>query len=445
MCALVAGAGGIFRRDISHRDFVQSFSLFDPDIVANQRSRWSTFLAAAMAGTILDKPAFNSPYPRTHLHLHPPIKDRLQSSYDDVNFELDLIRQFHRYSNIIFLGCDGLGYMRLIHRLAQDPQLYLMSTPIIIPQLGEHPHGTFHVLHGNWRVWWPFLETLAAVVGNKQVGAEPIVSHFNKYDHFMKIAIRACAEYVAEISATGLDFRNVPLFLSAADQNVSFSIVVYFLFTFGFLYLQMRNAVRCNESATLDKIWREFLSTAHTKDSNKTNYSQMSVIRVYWGRALVDELKQLYHNLRTMRLLHTHVGWDMFIEHVNLLIGESRADTWEQITSFLEHYNFTSVVNRGLEEVFGNGNKDSVWYKKIDKDVETIKEFLRTRIGATFAAATSQSDQNLMTLDLTRWCGTRVSKLKEHLPWLVARKQSKSNSTYVAQQLQKLCHWHVWV
>eukprot|EP00965_Chrysotila_dentata_P087710 2896036-Pleurochrysis_carterae.AAC.1 len=82
------------------------------------------------------------------MELHEPIWNRLQSSYDDVDAELDHIRkhEMHKHSAVLFIGCDGLGYSRLIHRLSQDPTQYLETTLIVVPQLGEHPHGSFHVL-----------------------------------------------------------------------------------------------------------------------------------------------------------------------------------------------------------------------------------------------------------------------------------------------------------
>jgi hypothetical protein len=77
--------------------------------------------------------------------------DRLQSSYDDVNFELDLMRRsnYHRYSNCIQIGGDGLSYQRLIHRLAQDPQQYLYTTPVVIPRLGAftQPQPAWFLTH----------------------------------------------------------------------------------------------------------------------------------------------------------------------------------------------------------------------------------------------------------------------------------------------------------
>ena len=49
---------------------------------------------------LLKKSVAQSTFPRTHLHYNDPIIDRLQASYDDVNFEIDLIRNsiYHRHS-----------------------------------------------------------------------------------------------------------------------------------------------------------------------------------------------------------------------------------------------------------------------------------------------------------------------------------------------------------
>jgi len=168
------GSGGIFRSDVVLQEFITRFSPHAPAIVANRHARWCKMLDRAggvpTLPPLLEKPTFQSTYPPTYLHYQSPIFDRLQSSYDDVNFEVDLMRStaFHRHSGLIFLGGDGLTYMRLLSRLKQDPRRYLMTTPLVIPQLGEHPHGTHHVLHGGWRLWWPLLAVFAVVVDNKK-------------------------------------------------------------------------------------------------------------------------------------------------------------------------------------------------------------------------------------------------------------------------------------
>ena len=130
--------GGIFRSDIALSDFLDLFSPVNQYILDNKRRRWSEFLDRAVAGTLWSKEVYDSPYPPTKFHWHNPIFDRLQSSYEDVNFELDCMRKsdYHKYSDCIQIGGDGLSYMRLIHRLAQDPQQFLHTKPVIIPRLG---------------------------------------------------------------------------------------------------------------------------------------------------------------------------------------------------------------------------------------------------------------------------------------------------------------------
>ena len=79
----------------------------------------------------------------------------------------------------------------------------------------------------------------------------------------------------------------------------------------------------------------------------------MSVIRVYWGIALREPLHSIYHQIRTLRWLHTHVGWDMFIEVLNGIIRSSVAAnvTQDFLRKFISQLNFTSVVNRALDKI----------------------------------------------------------------------------------------------
>ena len=238
----VLGAGGIFRSSMDIEDFLDSFSIVAPDIVANQRVRWATYLAAAAIGSVWDTELYSSPYPPTKFHFHHPIFDRLQSSYEDVNFEINVMRRssFHKLSDALMLGGGGLSFMRMIHRLSQDPRKYLETKPIIMPRMGENPHGLFHFMHGDWRIWSPLLLRLAVITDNKQLRADPTIVDFNKHQHFLRIVIQALAEYVVEISHTGTDYRATQQFLADAEKNLSFAYIVYFLYMFGFKFLDYR-------------------------------------------------------------------------------------------------------------------------------------------------------------------------------------------------------------
>ena len=442
------GQGGIFRTDMALEAFIDMFSPIAPDIVANQRSRWGQFLDAAVAGTLWAKEHFDSPYPPTHFIYHPPMKDRLQSSYDDVNFELNLMRGtlYHKYSDIIMLGGDGLSYKRLIDLMAADPARYINSTPIIIPRLGEAPHGKYHVMHGHWRLWAPLIMRMAVVVNNKALKCDPGVEDFNRHEHFLRILTRAFSEYVVEIAATGCDYHQAQHFIRLADSNLSFSYICMFLYLFAFQYMQMRTAVRKNDSKRLDLIWREYLSTARSSLANKTNYSQMSVVLIYWGTCLAEPLRTIFHNTRTLRWLHTHVGWDMPIEKLNMWIKSSVVAniTFELISKFIRRLNFTHRVVRAMEVVVHRFRKpDPESLKKIDNDVELIKEFLRAKIGRNFAEATTPSDDNQLGLDMADWGGNRNARGRA--PWVQMREAMRDYRAYVRKQVTDKCRWHKWM
>ena len=446
--AYLLGSGGIFRTDLDVEEFLDSFSPLAPDVVANQRKRWIHYMdIAAALGSIWAQSHFDSPYPPTKFHYHDPIFDRLQSSYDDVNFELDLMRgsSFHKFSEGLMLGGDGLSFMRLIHRLSQDPRRFLETMPVVMPRLGENPHGLFHLMHGDWRIWSPLLMRLAVVVNNKQVKSDPTIVDFNTHQHFLRIVSQACVEYVVEISRTGTHYGAVQQFLSDAERNLSFAYIVFFLFLFAFKFLDYKDAIRQNRSTHLDMLWRENLHTTRAAKANKTNYRQMSVILVYWGVALVAPLQKFYHNTRTIRWIHAHVGWDMPIEKLNAWIKESvvsNISEW-QIIQFIRRLNFMQHVVRSLKSLWGwRRKRDSATAKDISADVLLIKEFLRQRIGTTYATATMPSDANLLAVDMTDWGGLRRPRACS--PFNQWRAAAGGYREYVRRQLAKLCPWHHW-
>ena len=47
---------------------------------------------------------------------------------------------------------------RLNHLLKAKPHLYIDQSPMVIPIQGEHPHGLFHVMHAQWRLYIRFLK-----------------------------------------------------------------------------------------------------------------------------------------------------------------------------------------------------------------------------------------------------------------------------------------------
>jgi hypothetical protein len=226
---------------------------------------------------------------------------------------------------------------------------------------------------------------------------------------------------------------------------LSFAYVCQFLYLFGFMFLQMRDAVRENNSS--DLIWCENLSTARA--AGKSNYSVMSVIRVYWGVALREPLNSIYHSIRTLRWLHTHVGWDMFIETLNGIIRHSVAAnvTQDFLRKFISQLNFTSVVNRALDDVIrANRERDEAKAKNVDVDVALIKDFLRAAVGSDWAQCTTPSDENKLGIDQADWGGL-TGNPRWQTPWAkMARAMSGDHDyrDYVREKLGEYCPWHSW-
>ena len=186
---------------------------------------------------------------------------------------------------------------------------------------------------------------------------------------------QACAEYVVEIARTGTTYHAMQQFMADAERNLSFAYVVFFLHLFAFKYLEYKNAVRRNASRHLDMLWRENLSSTRTAKANKVNYRQMSVILVYWGAALVLPLQEFYHNTRTIRWIHAHVGWDMPIEKLNMWIKESIVTNISefQIIKFIQRLNFMQHVMRTMKSIiYWRRTRDTATPKDVRAEVSTV-------------------------------------------------------------------------
>jgi hypothetical protein len=253
---------------------------------------------------------------------------------------------------------------------------------------------------------------------------------------------------VVEIARTGNDYRNTQQFLRDAEANLNFSYICYFLYLFGFKYLQMRNAIRANDSKLLDLIWRENLASARTAKGNKTNYSKLSVVVVYWGYALVEPLQTAFHNTRTLRWMYSHTGWDMIIEGLNKLIrqGVTSNITEEYIKKFIRRLNFTHIVTRGVESILKHFKRSEQGVsKEIDTDVELMKDFLRKYVGTNYAECTAPSDEPLPGMDMSDWGGDRNARdIRNNTPMRQMEDAMRDYRDYVERKVGDLCSWHRW-
>ena len=236
-----------------------------PTLTQYKTTRWQHSFAAIKAGTYFNRPSYQPPVAQ-HLMYREPIWDRLQSSYDDVEAELNIMRTHpsHVHSRFMFVGGDGLAINRINWTIAKNFPKYLYTSPAIIPIQGEHPHGTCHILHMGWRPYSPLLLPIMTAIGHSELKADFSVSDFNDYDFGICILIEGIAQYFIELEASG----GPPLallvpFMAACAVNIDLEWLSMFLQDFGFMYWDMRQSVRSNDSATIDLIWREAVRLLH--------------------------------------------------------------------------------------------------------------------------------------------------------------------------------------
>eukprot|EP00965_Chrysotila_dentata_P250493 6209482-Pleurochrysis_carterae.AAC.1 len=121
----------LYREDLALEDFKDLFTPINPELVSFRDDRFAHYMHLSELSSLDHRPSPVLDLPPTHLVLHDPIWDKLQSSYDDVEAELKLIRKspLHYHSSVLFIGCDGAGYSRMIHRLSHNPTCYFMTEP----------------------------------------------------------------------------------------------------------------------------------------------------------------------------------------------------------------------------------------------------------------------------------------------------------------------------
>ena len=409
--------------------------------VANQKQRWRDFLRATRSGRLLDTPRADqrqgaawTPY-KTY---HEQIQNALQSSYADVEKELRVMTAYARAHGvkILFVAGDGLALMRLNHLLKAKSSIYLDMTPVVIPIQGEHPHGLFHVMHAQWRLYIRFLSWCAEITENEQVVNDPNVSVFNAHRYFyLHIVVRACAEYIIFIAGTpGADDLDDPArFIRKAEANADFSWVCHFLYDAGFLVLDFLQAVRANDSHKLDLLWNEFFASAHTGTAHKTQYVPMAIMRVFWGCAMTPDLHTLYHTIRTI----DGCGWDMAIERLNAAI-KAHVHTHvshTQVRDFLLDWALVESVTADLHTFLGS-NPTAAQQEKVKNatpDVNKLVAALKKNIGDTWQKATAPKVQGTVLRGAARgmppW---------EEMRTVMLRRGREAPHAYVQQHVDEL-------
>jgi len=292
----------------------------------------------------------------------------------------------------------------------------------VIPVQGEHPHGTCHVLHMGWRPYAPLLVGIMIAIGHCEIKGDFTVSDYNDYNHAMCILIEGVARYFMQLEASGggcPPLLNPTQFVRACSQNIDLEWLSHFLHDYGFLYWDMKQDVRANNSLQIDLAWRECVSFMHTDEAHKTQYAPMAILRIFWANALNPVLAHVYHANRTLSLLGlkgSNVGWDMPIEKENLAISMNvtRA-SFPAICRYVRQLNFLGKVSRSYEKMvlLADRKRQPAQMKKFAADVQAVVDHLSATLGATWEEASMQRGQGSSKL---------VQPPRSPRPWMSVQK-----------------------
>jgi hypothetical protein len=311
-CLLFAvnGRQGMFKAGFDKYSIIPLFNPNHPDIIDNKNDRWVDYMGN-VAG-IFDRSDYIPKYGRTIITWRKPMFNRLQSSNEDVEHEMDVIRAHPAHSGgaLVMIGGDGLFEIRAEHAIARNPQKWIFTLPMVLPVRGEQPHGGCHLLHGGWRLWHPWMENLLHACDlDYHTKADFLVSDYKQYDFAICILMRAVAEFIDEVSRGG----TIPMvfadqFLEIVSQNLDAAYAVHFLYDFAFMYWQYRQNVRKKGVRELDLIWRESTAIFNTKEGHKTHYAPMNVTHIYRQEALIPPVRKLLDEMRTLSLTGTYLS-----------------------------------------------------------------------------------------------------------------------------------------
>jgi len=373
------------------------FGLHDIGVNRRKDDRFRECIIATARGSLMARPN-HQPTWKAHVNWHTPVFHVLTAKYDDVKETLNWLRQQNLDKVFLYVGGDGQTMMRINHLLMLHPDLYLHQTPVIIPVQGESPHGVHHFLHAVFRLFQPVIHVAQLIMKDTSVSSDPhCVKEFNRALYLLCKITRAFSEYLLSLrDAPSLDFPKQ--YIRLAESNIDLAWIVHFLYDGGFLVLDLKKCVRGNDSAGIDILYREFLRLAITGTANKTQYTQMSIMRVFWGRALHPELRKIYEGIRTLPMSDSpgsRVGWDMPCEslHKAISAGVKVRVSQARITNFIEHYPFMQHCQEICEQfLYQNYSPDDAFMKDMSLDVNALVGKLREKVGTTWQHASRPSN-----------------------------------------------------
>ena len=290
---------------------------------------FSLFMVLALSGRhlpegadILARPGGAAPEPTRYVYMD-PVLDVGTAAYNDVDKVLMVIYRlfFHVLTPASMVLCvgDQQSYHRMVWLKKKSPQQY--DWLLMLP--GEF-HFRGNALMALHRLWfrplgeWFTEHTIPNL--KKTIKADwDDMEDYAHYDKFWCMVICALTAYLAALPDMQQHVLLQPHLLQRHVQgNATATLVVRFLFDFGFPYLSLRNALRTNDGDTIDLMW--IITHAWFMATGKKHYAILCVYVTAVRYSLVRPLELIWTTLRTASLrgyVACNVAWDYVNEKMN--------------------------------------------------------------------------------------------------------------------------------
>ena len=218
------------------------------------------------------------------------------------------------------------------------------------------------------------------------------VEEWHHYDRFYLLLIHVVTTYLTTIVPGYLLLQPLQV-VDAVKGNASATLLVRFLFEFGYPYLALRNAIRINHHETIDLMW--IYSFPMFRATGKNNYAGMSVYVTAIRHAMVPELQLIWTLMRTasfLGYLACNVPWDLVQERMNRDCKQyvspttNLRDRLRKVPSMLNAFRW--IWARVLHAM-GRQHHDA--YERTDfkqKDKDKLLKGIQRVVGTTWAHAT---------------------------------------------------------
>lgn len=227
---------------------------------------------------------------KTLFYTYPPLLNTNTNSTDDVSHMLDVLhmRLIQNGKSAMLLYADEQLLKNVWSLKCGNPDNYRW----IVPFPGEF-HFLYHVTHAIFRLFSPFLLSVANLISRSNITEDFLSSYWYKQEDFLILVIEAIHQWLLKLRGIEKDNINFDI-LEIVKNNEIVYYVLYFYWHFGLFYWNLRQSIRKGVISDVKHAWK--YAWPLFSATNKTNYTKLSLIATYLDNFTCNSIKILLDN-----------------------------------------------------------------------------------------------------------------------------------------------------